>query len=140
VAAESRWPQQRFRDTLRAMPRALPRNDLRQYEALSEEGWRPDGAFAMLHWLARARAARLPPAPRPDAVLVDLGCGGGVLAPYVAPLGYRHIGLDVGAASLGHARADGVVPVLAHVTAVRVASGPADAVSAGEILEHVAQP
>ncbi|MGE5830257.1 MAG: methyltransferase domain-containing protein [Micromonosporaceae bacterium] len=128
----------------RALPRndsrALPRNDLRQYEALSEEWWRPDGAFAMLHWLAQARAARLPPAPRPDAVLVDLGCGGGVLAPHVAPLGYRHIGLDLVATSLRHARAHGVAPVLADVTAVPMVSDCADAVSAGEILEHVRQP
>lgn len=61
--------------------RVLPPNDPRQYDDLAGEWWRPDGAFAMLHWLARARAALVPPAARPDAVLVDLGCGAGLMAP-----------------------------------------------------------
>ena len=77
------------------MAPVLPRNDLRQYEVLADEWWRPGGAFAMLHWLAAARAALIPPAPRAGAVLVDLGCGAGLLAPHVAPLGYRHVGWDV---------------------------------------------
>ena len=31
-----------------------------------------------------------------DAVLVDAGCGGGLLAPHVERLGYRHVGVDIG--------------------------------------------
>ncbi len=45
------------------------------------EWWRPDGAFAMLHWLARGPGRLVPPATRRDALLVDVGCGGGLLAP-----------------------------------------------------------
>ena len=47
------------------------RNDVRQYAVLADEWWRPDGAFAMLHWLAEARAALVPAAESDGAVLVD---------------------------------------------------------------------
>ena len=60
------------------------RNDPGQYDDLSGEWWLPDGTFAMLHWLAEARAALIGPAPREGALLVDIGCGGGLLAPRLA--------------------------------------------------------
>jgi 2-polyprenyl-6-hydroxyphenyl methylase/3-demethylubiquinone-9 3-methyltransferase len=122
------------------MPLALPRNDVRQYEALAAEWWRPNGAFVMLHWLAEARAALIPKAIRPGAVLVDLGCGAGLLAPHVRDLGYRHIGVDLVTASLDQARGHAVSPVRADVHAVPLSDESADVVSAGEILEHVTDP
>ncbi len=121
------------------MPRtlALPRNDVRQYEAMTDEWWRPYGAFAMLRWIAAARAELLPPAPRPGAVLVDLGCGAGLLAPHATRLGYRHVGVDLVTGSLRIAATHGVRPVRGDVQRLPLADGVADAVSAGEILEHV---
>lgn len=118
-------------------PRVLPRNDPRQYDDLVDEWWRPDGAFAMLHWLARSRAALVPPASRPDALLVDLGCGAGLLAPHLAGKGYRHVGVDLTRSALDLAAAHGVTVVRADATAVPLADGCADVVSAGELLEHV---
>ncbi|MFC0007987.1 methyltransferase domain-containing protein [Micromonospora siamensis] len=118
-------------------PRVLPPNDPRQYDDLADEWWRPDGAFAMLHWLARARADLVPPATRPGALLVDLGCGAGLLAPHLAGRGYRHVGVDLTRSALAQAAAHGVRVVNGDATAVPLADGCADVVAAGELLEHV---
>jgi 2-polyprenyl-6-hydroxyphenyl methylase/3-demethylubiquinone-9 3-methyltransferase len=114
------------------------RNDPAQYDELTDQWWEPAGGFAMLHWLAASRAEHLPPASGPDAVLVDLACGGGLMAPHVARLGYRHVGVDLGLAGLRVARAHGVGVVRGSVHAVPLADRCADVVLAGEVLEHVA--
>ncbi len=116
---------------------AVVRNDPAQYDDLAAQWWRPRGQFAMLHWLAAARAELVPPARRPGAILVDLGCGAGLLAPHVADKGYRHIGVDITASALGQAAAHGVTAVRGDVCRVPLADGCADVVTAGEILEHV---
>ncbi|MEV4704754.1 methyltransferase domain-containing protein [Actinoplanes sp. NPDC049316] len=116
---------------------SLPRNDPRQYDDLAGEWWRPGGEFEVLHWLAEARAALVPPAPRPGAVLVDAGCGGGLLTPHVESLGYWHVGIDLRRSGLEQAAARGVAAVVADVAALPLASESADVVVAGEILEHV---
>ncbi|MGQ0838525.1 methyltransferase domain-containing protein [Actinokineospora sp.] len=112
-------------------------NDPALYDDLADEWWRPRGAFAMLHWLAAARARLIPPAARPGAVLVDLGCGAGLLAPHISGKGYRHIGVDLSAAALRQAADHGVLAVRGDVATVPLRAGSADVVVAGEILEHV---
>jgi 2-polyprenyl-6-hydroxyphenyl methylase/3-demethylubiquinone-9 3-methyltransferase len=114
------------------------RNDLAQYDGLADEWWQATGGFAMLHWLAASRAGHIPPAPGPGALLVDLACGGGLMAPHAARLGYRHVGVDLTASGLAVAARHGVLPVRASVLAVPLRDGCADVVVAGEILEHVA--
>lgn len=91
----------------------------------------------MLHWLAAARGSLVPPASRADAVLVDLGCGAGLLAPHLDGKGYRHVGVDLSAKSLALAAEHGVQGVRGDVLALPLADGCADVVVAGEILEHV---
>ncbi|MCA2213582.1 methyltransferase domain-containing protein [Jidongwangia harbinensis] len=113
------------------------RNDPRQYDDLAGQWWRPGGDFELLHWLAAARATRVPPAVRPGAVLVDAGCGGGLLAPHIRHLGYRHVGVDLRRPGLTQSAARGVLPVAGDVSALPLADGCADVVAAGEILEHV---
>jgi 2-polyprenyl-6-hydroxyphenyl methylase / 3-demethylubiquinone-9 3-methyltransferase len=115
----------------------LPRNDPAQYDDLADEWWRPDGEFAALHWLAASRAEHIPPAAHAGALLVDLACGGGLMAPHVGRLGYRHVGVDLNLRALQLAREHGVTPVRASVLAVPLADGCADVVLAGEILEHL---
>ena len=91
----------------------------------------------MLHWLAASRAGHIPPAASPGAILVDLACGGGLMAPHVARLGYRHVGIDLGLPGLRLAREHGVLPIRASVLQVPLPDACTDVVVAGEILEHV---
>ncbi|WP_092786369.1 methyltransferase domain-containing protein [Actinokineospora terrae] len=107
------------------------------YDDLAAEWWRPRGAFAALHWLAHARARLIPTARRPGAVLVDLGCGGGLLAPHVSGKGYRHIGVDLSQQGPRLAAAHGVTAIRGDVLNVPLRPGCADVVVAGEVLEHV---
>jgi 2-polyprenyl-6-hydroxyphenyl methylase/3-demethylubiquinone-9 3-methyltransferase len=115
----------------------LARNDPRQYDDLAGEWWRPGGSFEILHWIAAARGALVPPASRPGAVLVDAGCGGGLLAPHLIGKGYRHVGVDLRRSNLEQAAVRSAAPVNGDVAALPLATGVADVVVAGEILEHV---
>jgi 2-polyprenyl-6-hydroxyphenyl methylase/3-demethylubiquinone-9 3-methyltransferase len=121
----------------RAGTQSVRRNDPAQYDGLADQWWDPRGGFAMLHWFAASRAEHIPRAAGPGALLVDLACGGGLMAPHAARLGYRHVGVDLGMPGLELARARGMLPVRGSVLAVPLTDGCADVVVAGEILEHV---
>ena len=117
-----------------------PLNDPEQYDDLADAWWDPRGRFAMLHWIAEARARHVPPAPEGGGLLLDLACGAGLLAPHVAGAGYRHVGLDLSAPALSQARDHGVVPVRGDVLHLPFRDEVADVVVAGEVLEHVDDP
>jgi 2-polyprenyl-6-hydroxyphenyl methylase / 3-demethylubiquinone-9 3-methyltransferase len=118
-----------------ARSKSTPRNDPRQYDRLSGEWWKPSGSFAALHWLADSRAELIPAPARPDLTLVDVGCGGGLLATHMPD--YRHVGIDLSARSLRVAANHGVVPVRADAGALPLRDQVADVVVAGELFEHV---
>jgi 2-polyprenyl-6-hydroxyphenyl methylase/3-demethylubiquinone-9 3-methyltransferase len=111
------------------------RNDSRQYDPLVDEWWLPNGRSAALHWLAAARARLIPPPRTSHDVLVDVGCGGGLMAP--AADGYVHVGVDVTLSALRTARAQGVRALRGDAACIPLADSPAAVVVAGEILEHV---
>jgi SAM-dependent methyltransferase len=92
-----------------------PRNDPRQYDDLVDQWWEPRGRFAMLHWIAEAARGWCPTAQRDGSLLLDLACGGGLLAPHLAGKGHRHVGLDLSPTALPLARRHGVVPVRGDV-------------------------
>lgn len=119
-------------------PVVRPRNDPRQYDDLAALWWDRRGPFAMLHWIARARAAAVPAAPYPDAPLLDAGCGGGLLAPHLFGRGYRHVGVDLSATAVGVARSHGLRALRADVRHLPFPDASMEVVVAGEILEHVA--
>jgi 2-polyprenyl-6-hydroxyphenyl methylase/3-demethylubiquinone-9 3-methyltransferase len=111
------------------------RNDLRQYDDLAHTWWDPYGPFCSLHWLARSRAKLIPPAPPEGGRLLDVGCGGGLLAPHVS--GYEHVGVDLSDAGLTVAADHGIEAVKADAADLPFDDASFDVVVAGEILEHV---
>ncbi|MQA83805.1 MAG: methyltransferase domain-containing protein [Streptosporangiales bacterium] len=115
-----------------------PRNHPAQYDDLADQWWKPRGAFAMLHWIAAARARLVPPPSRGEAVLLDVACGGGLLAPHLDGLGYVHIGVDLSPTAATVAHAHGVDAVVrGDACRLPFADASVDVVVAGEILEHV---
>ncbi len=114
-----------------------PRNDPLQYDDLAGLWWDPRGRFAMLHWIAEARAQLVPIAVRQDSLLLDLACGGGVLAPHLVGKGHRHVGVDLSSLALLQAGGKGLAPVRGDVGRLPFADEVADVVVAGEVLEHV---
>jgi 2-polyprenyl-6-hydroxyphenyl methylase/3-demethylubiquinone-9 3-methyltransferase len=122
-----------------ARPPRRPRNDLAQYDDLADQWWPVHGGFAALRWLARARAQLIPPAPRDGAALLDLACGGGLLAPTLTgPLrGWRHVGVDLSAPALRQAAAHGALAVRADVRRLPFRDGEFSCVVAGELFEHL---
>jgi len=112
-------------------------NDPAQYDDLSGDWWDLRGRFAMLHWIAAARARLVPAATREGSVLVDIACGGGLLAPHVAHLGHRHVGVDLSRTAVRVARRHGVQVVRGDAQRLPLPDAVADVVVAGEVLEHV---
>jgi 2-polyprenyl-6-hydroxyphenyl methylase / 3-demethylubiquinone-9 3-methyltransferase len=115
-----------------------PRNDPRQYDDLADQWWAPRGDFAMLAWIAAARMRHVPAAsgaapPR----LLDVACGGGLLAPHLRGRGYAHVGIDLSSAALRHADAHQVLAIRGDVARLPFRDEAFDVVVAGEILEHV---
>jgi 2-polyprenyl-6-hydroxyphenyl methylase / 3-demethylubiquinone-9 3-methyltransferase len=120
----------------RASRRPHQQNDLQQYDELVDEWWRPEGAFAALHWLASSRGSLIPIPDGAGQVLIDVGCGGGLMAG--AAQGYTHVGVDLVTSGLQLARSHGVLATRADAAWMPFASESASVVLAGEVLEHVA--
>ena len=123
--------------TAPVQPPVRPRNDPAQYDDLAGSWWDTRGRFAMLHWINAARAERVPAATRAGSVLVDVACGGGLLAPHVAGKGHRHVGVELSPTASALAREHGVEVVRGDAQRLPLADGVADVVVAGEVLEHV---
>lgn len=76
-------------------------------------------------------------------VVVDLGCGGGLLAVPLAAAGARVVGVDLARHALAECRAAGGARTLAlagDLLAPPLADGCADVVLLADVLEHVAAP
>jgi 2-polyprenyl-6-hydroxyphenyl methylase/3-demethylubiquinone-9 3-methyltransferase len=131
--------------------------EISQFAALASEWWKENGEFKLLHLLNPLRLSFLKNqvlegASRPLSDLkpleglkiLDIGCGGGILAEPLTRMGAEVIGIDatvenVEAARL-HAKEGGLSIQYLHTSAEELAltHQPFDVVIASEVIEHVA--
>lgn len=110
--------------------------------------WDPDGPFRPLHDLNPARLQYvLERCPLAGTDVLDVGCGGGILAESLAAAGARVTGIDIAPAVLGVARLhlfeSGLDIEYLECTAEELATDRAcmfDVVTCMEMLEHVPDP
>jgi 2-polyprenyl-6-hydroxyphenyl methylase/3-demethylubiquinone-9 3-methyltransferase len=122
--------------------------ELNKFGDLAHRWWDPQGEFRPLHQINPLRldwiAAR---ADLKGADVVDVGCGGGILAESMAQRGARVLGIDLSTKPLKvarlHAMESGVDLDYREVAAEALAQerpATADVVTCMEMLEHVPDP
>jgi 2-polyprenyl-6-hydroxyphenyl methylase / 3-demethylubiquinone-9 3-methyltransferase len=123
--------------------------ELAKFAALAHRWWDPESEFKSLHdinplrleWIDRAAGGIT------GKRVLDVGCGGGILAEAMAARGAQVTGIDLGEKALGvaklHRLESGVVVDYRLVAAESLAAeapGTFDIVTCMEMLEHVPDP
>ena len=122
--------------------------EIAKFEALAGRWWDRNGEFGALHDINPLRANYIDQrSPVAGQRLVDVGCGGGILAEAMAQRGATVTGIDMGEAPLSvarlHMRESGVEVDYRQATAEQLAADEAgrfDIVCCLEMLEHVPDP
>lgn len=122
--------------------------ELDKFDAIASRFWDPEGDFSPLHSLNPVRAQFVADRARLSAARVlDVGCGGGLLAEALARAGARVTAVDLAPAMIEVARLHALEACLAIDYGVAAAESllPADAgafdvVTCMEMIEHVPDP
>ena len=122
--------------------------EIAKFEALASRWWDRSGEFRPLHEINPLRANYIDGhSPVAGQRLVDVGCGGGILAEAMAQRGATVTGIDMGEAPLSvaklHQLESGVEVDYRQSTAEQLAAeqaGEYDIVCCLEMLEHVPDP
>jgi 2-polyprenyl-6-hydroxyphenyl methylase/3-demethylubiquinone-9 3-methyltransferase len=123
--------------------------ELAKFSALAHRWWDPTSDFKPLHDINPLRLAYI--AERcgglRDKAVLDVGCGGGILAEAMAAQGARVTGIDLSEKALGVARLHQLESgikveyrLLAAEALTLDAAGTYDVVTCMEMLEHVPDP
>src|SRR3546814_754420 len=143
--------------TTRRSAASIDDAEVAKFAAMAQAWWDPQGKFRPLHRFNPVRLAyirdrlcarfdRDPNGERPlkGLRLLDVGCGGGLLAEPLARLGAEVTGLDAAEENIRvaalHAEESGLAIDYRHLSVEELAAGPArfDAVLNMEAVEHVA--
>ena len=134
--------------TFEAPPLNADPEELRKFGELAHRWWDPTGEFAPLHAINPLRLDWIADqATLPGARVVDIGCGGGILAESMSARGAEVLGIDLSEKPLAVAQLHGLETGV-HVHYERIAAEalaarePAgfDVVTCMEMLEHVPDP
>ncbi|GGH55177.1 bifunctional 2-polyprenyl-6-hydroxyphenol methylase/3-demethylubiquinol 3-O-methyltransferase UbiG [Frigidibacter albus] len=142
-----------------ASPNTVDPAEVAKFEAMAAEWWDPNGKFRPLHlmnpcrldYITRQIAAEFgrdltSEAPFAGLRLLDIGCGGGLLAEPMARLGATVVGADAAPRNIPvaqlHAEQSGLQIDYRHTTAEALAAAGEqfDVVLNMEVVEHVASP
>ena len=138
---------------------SIDQSEIDKFSAMAAEWWDPNGKFRPLHqmnpirldYITRQIAAQFDRDLRADRPfegldLLDIGCGGGLLAEPMTRLGATVTGIDASERNIPvaqtHADEQGLTIDYRATTAEDLAAegGSYDAVLAMEVIEHVANP
>ena len=135
--------------------------EIDNFAAMSDHWWDMSGPMAPLHaftpirvdyilatierfWPKKARPAATASRPLTGLRILDIGCGGGLLAEPMAQLGATVTGIDVADAAIvaaeAHAKTTGLSINYQTMTAEELAASGVvfDVIYASEVIEHVA--
>ncbi len=122
--------------------------EIAKFEELASRWWDPDSEFKPLHEINPLRLEYIDRrASLKGKTVVDIGCGGGILAESMALKGANVLGIDMGKAPLSvaslHKLESGAELEYKQITAEELAdkeAGKYDVVTCMEMLEHVPDP
>lgn len=151
-------------ESSRKLGNTVDLEEVAKFTAMAEAWWDPKGKFRPLHRLnpvrvayiadmVKSRFANRRPAGDPATTsplggltILDVGCGGGLLAEPLARLGAQVTGIDASERNIGiaraHAEQSGVKVTYLPCAAEDLLAGPQryDIVLAMEVIEHVSDP
>jgi len=122
--------------------------ELQKFSDLAHRWWDPESEFKPLHQLNPLRLEWIDSSARINGKkVIDIGCGGGILAESMAARGAQVTGVDLSEKALGVARLhlfeSGQSVDYRHISAEDIAKeapGTFDVVTCMEMLEHVPDP
>jgi 2-polyprenyl-6-hydroxyphenyl methylase/3-demethylubiquinone-9 3-methyltransferase len=122
--------------------------EVAKFDQSASRWWDPDSEYKPLHDINPLRLDYIDDrAALAGKHVVDVGCGGGILAESMAARGARVVGVDMAGAALSvaklHGLESGVSVDYRHTTAEQLAAAEPesfDAVTCMELLEHVPDP
>ena len=127
----------------------LDHDEVKKFDDLAAKWWDPDGEFKPLHQINPLRVGFINERANLEGIKVlDVGCGGGILAEALSKLGAQVTGIDASEQTIGvaqnHSNAVGSDVSYYHTTIDEfIANKPEekfDVITCLEMLEHVPSP